>query len=989
MQNRLLGRVVIFVFATVFAVLGLALCYQSAFAADLALHLKLDESVTSTVYADSSGNGNNGTYLALYQPTLGQTGILNGAAGLAGNGQHIRVASSATLKPTTGVTVEAWVKPDFSAGNENYRVIVNKRNDYELGINKNGKIQAGITNASGVRKLVQSASGLVKTNTWNQVVMTYDGSLITVYLNGYVVASDSFSGAIRTDDALVLIGQFQGHFYFSGLMDEVKIYDGALSAQEINNDWSSINVLRAHYKLNDLVSSTSYADSSGNGNHGVCMVGYCPGLGYVGIAGTVANFNGNGEHVRVASSASLKVQTAVTVEALIKPDFSAGSDNYQIIANKRNDYELGVFKNGKIQAGITNVSGVRKLVQSSSAPVVANSWNYVVMTYDGVNINIYNNGLLVATDSFSGAIRTDDVLLLIGQFQGNYYYDGLMSDVKIWGKALSANEVMVNYNNLNILAPELNASADTSFVGGTAIPNSSDEKIGQFIFTAGGAENMILNKVEVNFDPGLSGALASNNYQNLSLWVGAIKLASNSSVNNSTNTLTLSSPLIIGANSSVPLEFKADILPGASGTLTTNLSSFEGVGQNTNFVVTGGSVLGQTIFANSDIYLVVSAVNDATTLSSILNPSATAVQLGKWKLEAHNESVILSKITFQLRDDSYADDTNASNFGTLYLYDASDMTTALASASYVSGAGNGYVRFQGFSVNLLSGGYKTLVLKGTINGGTTLEAASINAWTVRSDDSNDITALGFNSGNYLTYDDIGANSNTTGSESRFATSTYYLFHNSSPEIANYSLGSSLAISSSANLFRFGVTNNGDREMKLATITINVSATGLTGDGTATGTIGSWKLYEANSSGQPRILLASNNQCRLQGGVGGTGCYVDASAGGSLDVVFGPDLSDTDNWTEEYLLVGYGYERIFILVADTTQIVNGKTIGAVVTTAKIDGGMGFSAGNTVFENNWADGNLTYYYKQSVGGNYQGPYIASDSYDVIGDSLAFTL
>ena len=77
-------------------------------------------------------------------------------------------------------------------------------------------------------------------NTWNHVVMTYDGSALLYYLNGaqQPLTSEIHDSPILTRSTPVTIGQAgQGTSieFFYGLIDEVKIYSRVLSAEYVQN----------------------------------------------------------------------------------------------------------------------------------------------------------------------------------------------------------------------------------------------------------------------------------------------------------------------------------------------------------------------------------------------------------------------------------------------------------------------------------------------------------------------------------------------------------------------------------------------------------------------------------------------------------------------------------------------------------------------------------------------------------------------------------
>ena len=71
------------------------------------------------------------------------------------------------------------------------------------------------------------------TNTWTHLSVTYNGSTLTLYRNGVAVATSTVSGTLSPTTGTLQIGASQFGEYFKGLIDEVRIYNRALSATEI------------------------------------------------------------------------------------------------------------------------------------------------------------------------------------------------------------------------------------------------------------------------------------------------------------------------------------------------------------------------------------------------------------------------------------------------------------------------------------------------------------------------------------------------------------------------------------------------------------------------------------------------------------------------------------------------------------------------------------------------------------------------------------
>ena len=77
-------------------------------------------------------------------------------------------------------------------------------------------------------------------NTWTHVAMTYNGAQMRLYVNGVLVGQRAQTGSIQTNNGQLRIGGSAafGEF-FQGMIDEVRIYNRALSATEITTDMTT------------------------------------------------------------------------------------------------------------------------------------------------------------------------------------------------------------------------------------------------------------------------------------------------------------------------------------------------------------------------------------------------------------------------------------------------------------------------------------------------------------------------------------------------------------------------------------------------------------------------------------------------------------------------------------------------------------------------------------------------------------------------------
>lgn len=193
----------------------------------------LNETGGATIH-DASGNGLDGVASNTWPVSGGKFG---GAIQFNGSTSWITVPDNDKLDLTNGMTLEAWVKP--SATMSSWRSIMVKERtgalSYGLYANTDTNLPAGFAYTSGE---VNTRGGTqVPAGTWTHLAATYDGANLRLYVNGQQVSSRALTGSLVAGTGVLRIGgdSMWGE-RFSGLIDEVRIYDRALSATEIQGD---------------------------------------------------------------------------------------------------------------------------------------------------------------------------------------------------------------------------------------------------------------------------------------------------------------------------------------------------------------------------------------------------------------------------------------------------------------------------------------------------------------------------------------------------------------------------------------------------------------------------------------------------------------------------------------------------------------------------------------------------------------------------------
>src|SRR5262249_19613060 len=146
----------------------------------------------------------------------------------------VTIADSASLHLTTGLTLEAWVFP--TALSSSWSDVIYKGSDTYFLMGTTPQSQLPDMGGTFASTNLYGTSAL-PLNTWTHLAGTYDGSMMRFYVNGVQVASQPQTGTVPANSGLLSIGgdSTSGQFW-TGLIDEVRIYNRAINAVEVQTD---------------------------------------------------------------------------------------------------------------------------------------------------------------------------------------------------------------------------------------------------------------------------------------------------------------------------------------------------------------------------------------------------------------------------------------------------------------------------------------------------------------------------------------------------------------------------------------------------------------------------------------------------------------------------------------------------------------------------------------------------------------------------------
>lgn len=382
---------------------------------------------TAGEVVDSSGRGNDGVR-AGNATTISTSKIGPYAGTFDGTGDYVNVTTGDELKfgANQDFTVAAWVK--FSVNHSSYHGIVGKYCDsatagYWLDVNAN-MLRFRVSDGGGSFKDFQS-SGTYNDNSWHHVVGVADrdgdGYL---YIDGILINSSSLSTETgSTGTAAIKIGSISNDF--TGLIDDVRIYDYARTAEQIYNDYKTTH--------GTFVGDTKFVD---------------------GKLGKALEFDGTGDYVNCGNSSMFDLTGKKTITFWAYPtnydyDRAIGWCDADQTPNYFFYFRTDDAGAGTIRLYVKNDTNTE--YSTNTYPYTINNWYFVagIIDADAQTESFYVNGQAVHLNrAFSGTFSTNSgqVFSIGAMGPGHGPYKGKIDDVRIYNYARTAAQMMSDYN---------------------------------------------------------------------------------------------------------------------------------------------------------------------------------------------------------------------------------------------------------------------------------------------------------------------------------------------------------------------------------------------------------------------------------------------------------------------------------------------------------------------------------------------------------------
>jgi len=410
----------------------------------------LDEASGSTTVVDASGMGNNGTVDTASHFSFGQIGEIAKAAKI--NSGQIKVNLPAGTFSSGVATFSFWM----NWNGENSMPIGFYQ--YDLYLHSSSTSLAFNTFASDVYGT--SATGLA--HRWAHIVAEFHSNDYTqnkIYIDGVLQPLTQRIGAQATSKALLAdtfaisgITSSTSSYRLNGTqIDELGVWNRALSADEVQKLYQHGSLMAGNvgfWRMDETAAGTApggkdLADDSGNGNHGVVTAPAT--LGATGEVGQAVSATLDGK-IDFGTSSAFNTGAQLGFAGWIYVNDASAVNT---VMNKEYAYEINA-QNTFHYALQTPSPGWAWKDTGVSVPV--HQWTHIAFTYDSTapsnQVKFYLNGALAFQGTATGSLATPNNDFQLGSRQaypGIDGLDGMLDEVGLWNRAITATEVAQLY----------------------------------------------------------------------------------------------------------------------------------------------------------------------------------------------------------------------------------------------------------------------------------------------------------------------------------------------------------------------------------------------------------------------------------------------------------------------------------------------------------------------------------------------------------------
>ena len=410
---------------------------DSAYSSNVALYQLDSDGGTTNNVPDTVGN---------YNGTATNVTYSTGKYGNAANFSSTNYITVTGITSTSTFSYSLWVKPT-NASSSGFKGVFGKQNTEGQLFTDSGALKIWTTTTQTF-----TGSPTLSDNVWSHIVLSVSNGTGTIYINGInkgTATGISLPSTLYMGTASTQIGN--STYGYQGLIDQVRIYDKALSLNEVEilynettDTVSDTNVLGEGSGV--ALYSLDYDASDAGGNHDGTSTDVD--FGVDGQINWGASFNGSSSKIEFTPDSNFV--NDFTISAWINMNqLPVSGYLYQVVAwgdeatGERRS--LGIWNGGSGDPKVYFSGYGASANFGGNTSVSANQWYHICVTRSGSTVKVYLNGSLDGTGTVTLNYYTGTTGRIGASGSAQEFFNGTIDQVRIFSKALSQNEVSTLY----------------------------------------------------------------------------------------------------------------------------------------------------------------------------------------------------------------------------------------------------------------------------------------------------------------------------------------------------------------------------------------------------------------------------------------------------------------------------------------------------------------------------------------------------------------
>lgn len=248
----------------------------------------------------------------------------------------------------------------------------------------------------------------------------------------------------------------------------------ASNQEDVAGTWNSNYVIVQHLNESDSTASNHYTDSTGYNNHGTLTDGDGDSNSVSGVVGNAFDFSSDNDYILINDDNELDIANDITLEAWVDKEtlvnwdcisFKCDPSDQDPMSWQFGAASAGYGSNKALVLDYTDVGGWNTHYYDNVFDTAA-GWQYVAISFDDVNVRLYEDGSKISTQAETDNMETSSYDVYIGSLPSGNGFIGVIDEFRVSDTTRSDAWIDATYNTINNVGTFITKGSENSYSAG-------------------------------------------------------------------------------------------------------------------------------------------------------------------------------------------------------------------------------------------------------------------------------------------------------------------------------------------------------------------------------------------------------------------------------------------------------------------------------------------------------------------------------------------